>query len=145
MVIPAGMETIGEYSLGQVSTRMGHLVFQVHASAANPDADGIHDLRVAIRRFDQSLKVFSTMLPAAGTKRVRKRLRKTLDLAGAVRDKDICLEFLDAAGAPRNDPLRKRVLSGRKKAEKRLIEQIGKWSGSDFSATWRSDLQLVKA
>jgi CHAD domain-containing protein len=143
VVTPAKRELIVAYAREEVSARLGNLVFQVHSAATKPDADGVHDLRVAIRRLEQSLLVFSSLLPKAETKRIRKQLRKVLDLAGAVRDIDIALELLDGAGVASGDPLRKWLLRDRKKAERQLIERIRKWSRSDFSAMWRSDLQLV--
>ncbi len=143
VVIPAKREMIGAYSREEISARLGNLVFQVHAAAMRSDADEIHDLRVTIRRLAQSLLVFSSLLPKAKTKRIGKRLSKVLDMAGAVRDIDIALELLDGAGVASGDPLRKRLLKNRKRVEKELIGRIKKWSQSDFSARWRSDLQLV--
>jgi CHAD domain-containing protein len=134
---------IGVYSCNDISARLAELVFQVRATAAAADADAVHDLRVAIRRLGQSLRLFSSLLPKAENKRIRKRLRKVLDLAGAVRDIDIALEFFDEAGASRGDPLRERLVRDRKRAEKRLIERLRKWSRSDLLAEWRSDLQLT--
>jgi CHAD domain-containing protein len=143
VVIPAKQELIGAFSRKDVSTRLGDLVFQVHAAASDSDAEAVHDLRVAIRRLGQSLRVFSMLLPKAETKRIRKRLGKVLDLAGAVRDIDVALEMLDAAGVAANEPLHKRLARERNRAEQQLIERIKKWSRSDFSAKWRSDLELV--
>ena len=120
VVILGNREMIGAYSREDISNRLGNVAFEVRSAAAKPDAETVHDLRVAIRRLGQSLLVFSALLPKAETKRIRRRLRKVLDLAGAVRDVDIALEFLDGAGVPKGDPLRRRLLKDRKKAEKKM-------------------------
>jgi len=99
------------YANEQISARLGTLVYQVHAAAAQPKADTIHDLRVAIRRFLQSLEVFSSLLPKPAVKKIRKRLRRILNLSAAIRDRDIALELLSEAGLGKKEPLCRSVRS----------------------------------
>src|SRR5579863_5033606 len=58
----------------------------------------IHDLRVAIRRLSRGLRVFAPLLQGRSWKRIRAELRHGMQLAGAVRDRDIALECLATAG-----------------------------------------------
>ena len=81
----AGNATMLEYANAQASSRLGALAFEVHRASQTPDADAIHDLRVNIRRFAQSLLVFRSLLPQKEARKVRKRLRRMMDLAGAIR------------------------------------------------------------
>jgi CHAD domain-containing protein len=138
-----GNEAIGSFARQQAANRLGNLVFAVRAAAEKPDAEAIHDLRVAIRRLLQSLTVFASLYEDKQLKRIRRRLKRVLDAAGAVRDRDIALEFLDEAGLKRSDRLGKRLVAERAKLERRLADRIVKWSREDFSANWRSELGLT--
>ena len=133
---------IQHYANEQISARLGKLAFQSRASAQSLKASSIHDLRVAIRRFNQSLEVFASLLPKKEAKKIRKRLQILMDAAGEIRDRDIALEFLAKAGVKPADPLRARLASERKLAERNLAEKIKLWNRSNFSAKWRSALQL---
>jgi len=133
---------IREYAVALVAARLGDLAYRVQSAAANPDADAVHDLRVAVRRFAQSLAVFKPLLPGEEVTRVRKRLRKVLVLAGEIRDRDIALEFLKEAGLYSQDKLWQKLASDRRRAEARLEGAVRQWQKSDFSAKWRSALQL---
>jgi CHAD domain-containing protein len=140
--VSARETTIAEFALEQISPRLGWLTFQVASVARNPDAEAVHDLRVAVRRFDQSLKVFSSLLPAAETKRIRKRLRRVMDAAGRTRDCDIALEFLAQAGIPKKDGLAEGIVKERGLASRRLVLDARRLHRANFSAKWRAALRL---
>ena len=130
------------YATDQVATRLGKLVFEVRRASQAMDAETIHDLRVAVRRFQQSLTVFETLLPMQKAKKIRARLKRLMDLAGEVRDRDIACQLLEKTGVPANDPLWSRVADGRQQAERDLKERIKRWNRKNFSAKWRTWLQL---
>jgi len=130
------------YAAEQVSARLGRLVFQIHNGARPLDADAVHDLRVAIRRFSQAVRVFAALFPKQETKQIRKQLRRLRDVAGQVRDRDIALEFLAGAGVGPDGPLRARIAEERELAETSLAEELKRWSNSKFSSRWRSALRL---
>ena len=88
------------------------------ARAAEPrardggDIEGVHDLRVAVRRMRVALRVFRDYLDREATRPVRKALRRTAGLLGAVRDLDVFHDktqrYLDTLPAERGtelDPL----------------------------------------
>ena len=126
----------------QTATRLGKLAFQVVTAAKSMDADAVHDLRVAIRRFNQSLTVFSSLFPKQESKKIRKRLDRIMEVAGEIRDRDIALEFLAEAGVKPQDPLWARIASERTLAERTLAEKVKRWNSANYSAKWRSALQL---
>ena len=133
---------ITHYANQQASARLGKLAFQVQAAAESMDADAVHDLRVAIRRFNQSLTVFASLYPKREAKKIRKRLRRVMEVAGEIRDRDIALEVLAEAGVKPEDPLSARIASERRLAEHALAEKVKRWNRANFSAKWRSALQL---
>lgn len=126
----------------QISSRLANLMFQVRRVATVQDVESIHDLRVAIRRFSQSITAFSSLLPKQEVKRIRKRLKTMMDAAGEVRERDITLQYLDNAGVALDDPLRGRIASERALAERILVEKTRRWNRTSRSRKWRAALRL---
>ena len=83
----------------QTAARLKKLDREVRHVAHKPkDADAIHDLRVAIRRLRQELRIFKAWFEADRVKRIRRSLRKLMDRCAAVRNCDVAIEVLRAAG-----------------------------------------------
>src|ERR1700720_1934514 len=75
------------------------------AKSAGPTP--IHDLRVAIRRFQQVLTAFKAAFPAHQRKKIRRKLKQVMDPAGDVRNCDIAailIRKLDPESAPQLSP-----------------------------------------
>jgi CHAD domain-containing protein len=133
---------IREYARDQISARLGRLAFEIRASSRSKEPDTIHDLRVSIRRFEQSLDAFAGLLPGAVRKKIARRLRALFNAAGAIRNRDIADKFLDTAGVPPEDPLRARIGSERRLLERALEKELRGCRRSNFSAKWRAALDL---
>jgi CHAD domain-containing protein len=58
---------------------------------ADRDPEYVHQLRVATRRADAALRIFSPCLPGKVQKKARRRLRRLRQAAGAARDWDVFL------------------------------------------------------
>jgi CHAD domain-containing protein len=103
---------------------------------ARPEA--VHDLRVSIRRFSECLRAFQQFFPA---RRIRKRLKRIMDAAAEVRDRDIALESLagiridapEAAGA---------IATQRSEAEHELKRRLIAWNQGSLAHKWRAELDL---
>jgi len=63
--------------------------------AANPGADALHDLRVAIRRLRTLLRAYRPSLGTAATPRVRRELGSIASRTGTTRDIDVQLAWID--------------------------------------------------
>ncbi len=133
------------YACEQISDRLGALAYQVGSAAKKPNAEAVHDLRVAVRRFGQSLEIFCSVLPQRPLKKVRKRLRRVMREAAEIRDRDVALELLVQAGVPKDDPLARRLAADRRQAEGMLVQRVKRWQRNNFSAKWRSALQLTSS
>jgi len=131
-----------QFANEQIASRLATLMFQVRRVAAVQDTESIHDLRVAIRRFSQSITAFSSLLPKQEVKRIRKRLKRMMDAAGEVRERDIALAYLENAGVSADDPLRGRIASERALAERILVDKTRRWNRTSRSRKWRAGLQL---
>jgi CHAD domain-containing protein len=105
------------------------------------DADSIHDLRVAIRRFEQCLQIFHKFLPG-GHKKIRRRLRKIMELSGEIRNRDIASDLLKQAGLPARSALTIRLLRERRGMQRKLLASFDRWGDRDLSRKWGSRLGL---
>ncbi|NNM87056.1 MAG: CHAD domain-containing protein, partial [Phycisphaerae bacterium] len=75
--------------------RLESLLIEIHRTAAHPQADAIHDLRVAVRRGTEVLHVMKiTAIPhRSALTRLMKRLQLARRAGGAVRDCDVLLQM----------------------------------------------------
>lgn len=129
------------YVAEQSAALLRRLVFRAKRVEKLPDADAVHDLRVAIRRFTQCLRVFAQFFPGAEAKKIRRRLQKVLRLAAEVRDRDIALALWKEAGLP-SAGVAARLARERKQAGERLVEGLRRLEERNFSRKWRRRLGL---
>lgn len=131
-----------DYARLQTAILLRRLAFQVNHASKSGTAEAVHDLRVAIRRFGACLRAFSHFYPRHISKRIRRRLKELMGLAGAVRNLDITLELLREAGLPPAAPLALRLGEERRRARAHLEHEIGRWKARAFSRKWRNSLEL---
>jgi len=116
------------------------------AAAVRPvDADGVHDLRVAVRRFRQWLATFGSGLPRGDVKRMVRRLKAIMDCAGAVRDRDVTLKILAKCHVAGVAPLRRKLASERRDAARALAAEARRWKQSRAAAKWRARIAPAAA
>jgi triphosphatase len=87
-------------AFGQVmSAAIGHLRVNLHP-AARGDAEGVHQIRVAIRRLRAAIALFRPLLASKAAGRFNERLRRSGRVFGAARDWDVFVtETLAGAAA----------------------------------------------
>ena len=124
------------------ASRLARFVFEVRRTLKSPEPDPVHDLRVSIRRLSQCLRIFIEFFPAPEVKRVRRRLRRIIELAAEARNRDIAAELLPKAGIRPGSPLIARLAEDRKLAERALVGELRRLTRRDFSSRWRARLQL---
>jgi CHAD domain-containing protein len=134
--------TMREYAVLQTAVLLRRLAFQVNRAANNGEAEAIHDLRVAIRRFSRAVRAFAQFFPGGSDKRVRRQLAHVMDAAGGVRDRDIALELLAEAGIPPRSAIVTRLGTERRHASRELLRELRRWRTRSFSRKWRSQLEL---
>src|SRR5262245_20209839 len=88
-----------DYARTQTAILLRRLAYQVNRASKSTDAESVHDLRVAIRRLNRCLRTFSQFYPGRSWKKVRRRLKELMTVAGEVRDRDIAVELLNHAGS----------------------------------------------
>jgi CHAD domain-containing protein len=136
--------TLREYAVLQTAVLLRRLAFQVNRAAKNGEADAIHDLRVAIRRFSRALRAFAQFFPGGSGKKVRRQLAHVMDVAARVRDRDIALELLAESGIPPRSAIVTRLGTERRHASHELRLELRHWRARSFSRKWRSQLELQR-
>jgi CHAD domain-containing protein len=101
---------LSRYAEAKLAARLKKISSTLRRAARDPeDPENIHDLRVAIRRFTQALRVFQDLLDRGRERKMRRRLKRIMDLCGAVRNCDVALEVLRAARVPAAGAIPQRV------------------------------------
>src|ERR1041384_1446759 len=90
----------GTFALDSATRLLERLAYQINATVHTPDAKAIHDLRVAIRRFSQSLALFKQVFSGKDVKKIRRRLNNLMELTNEARDCDIAAEMLVKSELP---------------------------------------------
>jgi CHAD domain-containing protein len=126
----------------QTAKRLETLDREIGLAIKKPDPETIHDLRVSIRRMRQELNVFEEWLRPSQVKRVRGNLKKLMDRCAAVRNCDIAMEVLQAAGCL-NQELVAALEKERQQARRKLIGKLKTWRKEGRVKQWRGDLRPV--
>lgn len=71
----------------------------IQAAAASPGEEEVHKMRVAIRRFQQGLRLFGMFLRKRGVRKVKLELRSVMEKAGELRNYDIALGLVRGKNA----------------------------------------------
>jgi CHAD domain-containing protein len=130
------------YAQQQTRTLLRRLAYEVGQTVRQGDADSVHDLRVAIRRYAQCLRVFHQFFPKGEARRIRHKLKTVMQAASAVRDHDITLDLFKEAGLSKHTEPGAVIDRQRKQAEKKLMDTIRLSSRDNFSRKWRTKLEL---
>jgi CHAD domain-containing protein len=134
--------TMRAYAQQQTRTLLRRVAYQFNQTLRVGDADAVHDLRVSIRRFSQCLRVYAQFFPDGEARKIRQKLKTVMQAASAVRDYDITLELLQAAGIAKQSKAVAALDKRRKQVEKQLMDTIRGSSGLNFSRKWRARLEL---
>jgi CHAD domain-containing protein len=126
----------------QVNTLLRRLAAQVKSTAESADPDAVHDLRVAIRRLSRALRSFAQFFSGKSWKRIRKRLSHLMELAAAVRDRDVALELLEDAGIAGRQRVTLALQTERRQAELDLRAELDSWQTRKFAREWRKELEI---
>lgn len=124
---------------------LANLVRQIEKTLDSPDADAVHDLRVAVRRFSQCLDVFQELFPKGAARRVRKRVNRLRKCAGAARDCDIALEYLRHERVPDSRAFARELREARGRAYQELTSVLERVSRKQSWAKWRVRLGMGEA
>ena len=135
-------ETIRQYARRQGAARLDRLAYEMGRNCKSADIEAVHDLRVSIRRLVSCLKAFPEFFSSAGKRKVRRRLREIMALAGEVRDRDIAIELGRQAGLPEGSELLAKLAGERTEAARRLRLLLKHSVKRSMTDKWRDRLGL---
>jgi CHAD domain-containing protein len=116
------------------------LAYQVNHTLHKPDADCVHDLRVAIRRFSQSIALYKSAFASRDVKKIRRRLKDLLERTNDTRDCDVALELLHKSELTEAAALEQPLRARRKESLRLLTPALRRWSARKTSSKWRAAL-----
>lgn len=128
-----------------LAARLAKLLEQVDRCAAKPGADQVHDLRVAIRRFSQALRIFASMLSAKPVKAIHKSLRPVMEAAGLVRDLDVGMDRLLDDGLEENSAVLEQMRAERRRGELALRGRLLLLQSKEPGRAWPAGLLIRTA
>jgi CHAD domain-containing protein len=134
----------GKFAADHAARLLERLAQQANSTLHSKDADSVHDLRVAIRRFAQVLAVFKPSFPARVRRKIRRRLKEIMAFAGDVRDRDIAIGLLAHSRSVEAAALQVRLSAQRKEAEAVLVAVLRRWGAKRSLLKWRADLLPVE-
>jgi CHAD domain-containing protein len=117
---------------------LDRLALQVRRTLRTADAVQVHRLRVAIRRFRQALAVVEDRAAPAGIKNIHRRLKKTMALAGDVRDCDVTGKLVSKLQAPTS--LHAKLQLRREQARRLLLAALRHWLDRETDVRWRAKI-----
>ena len=126
--------------------RSAHLIGRVEermtsAAEAKANANSVHDLRTSIRRLSECLKTFDNLFPRGEAGRLRRKLRKLMQLAGEVRNLDIAGSLFEKAGVPPDDVLMERLREEKLACQRALTDKIIAWTEHQRPKKWHGMLK----
>ena len=129
-------------SASETATRLlERLAYQVNHTVHSADAESVHDLRVAIRRFAQALAVQKAAFPGRGIKKIRRNLKELMELTSPARDCDVALKLLGNRKTAQTPPKLETAIRARRREQTRLfIPVLRRWGARETSAKWRTVL-----
>jgi CHAD domain-containing protein len=125
---------VKRYARERARVLAGRVAGEAARTADSPDAEAVHDLRVSIRRLSACLREFAGCFPRKQRKRARRRLKRLMDLAAAVRDRDITLKLMARAGVAAGAAIRKRLAAQRTGAASALAAAAREWEETPLLA-----------
>ncbi|HEU0123133.1 MAG TPA: CHAD domain-containing protein [Bryobacteraceae bacterium] len=121
--------------MGVLAAALDRLTRELERVAAHSGEDAVHDVRVAVRRAAEALRLTGQDMPKA--RRLRRELRTVRRDAAAVRDRDVARRLLRRLGLPAADPALIYLAGQRDCAASQLRGDLSRLLQKDRPARWR--------
>ena len=130
----------GTFASESVTKLLDRLAYQVNRTVHTANVEAVHDLRVSIRRFAQSLYLFKAAFAAKEVRKIRGRLNELMDLTNGPRDCDVAAALLGKGKLQVAPALEQAIRERRKESLRSLVPALRRWSARDSSSKWRAAL-----
>jgi len=124
---------------------LGRLAFEINRVTKSRDPESVHDLRVALRRFAQTLQLLGDVFSGKKMHKIGLRVKKIMRAADELRDFDTTLRLLAKAHRSGSSAPRSKLQARRKESERLLAALLKRWTERKSSVKWRTALQAAVA
>lgn len=138
-----GAQPLEEFARQVLRKYLDRVIAEAHRAGADASEDPVHDVRVAIRRWSQALRVFADLLPKGIARRLRKGTRALLDAAGATRDYDIGLDLLGKEGLRADHPVFAAWSADRERASLAVRAHVLLLESAREAAKWQTAIEAA--
>jgi len=137
-------ESIARFSAEQSTGFLRSLMLEARRAAESGGIEAVHDLRVAVRKFRQILKVLKRWVPREESQLLRTEMKELMTRAGEVRDRDIAVALLRKIHVPKNRRILTEIHEQRGASAHTLQECVRDFRHRNTAAAWRRALTLRK-
>lgn len=128
--------TMREFGISETHTLLESAAKGIRKAADNPDEEAVHKMRVGIRRFQQSVRLFGQFFRPKGLRQVKSDLKSVMTPAGELRNCDIAIRLV----GPKSSA--SRVLATRRQeAQNALTTVLHELGSEDLVARWKGELE----
>jgi len=124
---------------------LDQLAFEINRVTKSRDSESVHDLRVSLRRFAQTLRLFRDFFPGRKMHKIGARVKKVMLSADELRNFDATLRLLSKAHRSGSSALRSKLQARKKDSERLLVVLLKRWTERKSSVKWRASLQAAVA
>lgn len=135
---------LGKFARAQALERLRGVARELRRVRGIASPDAVHDLRVSIRRFSSVLQVLPECFSPKRARKGRKRLKRILQAAGEVRDRDIAMTLAAHAGNDSSEDARAQLAAERCDAARRLRREVAKDRARKALEVAKSAVRLPK-
>jgi CHAD domain-containing protein len=135
-------QLLGAFVAEQLEPRLRKVAFELRNVRQTMDQEGVHDLRVALRRLMESVRVAKSVLPKDGAAQVLEELGQIMKDAGHVRSCDITADLLRDVGAQADALVLRELAERRRAAEHKLYDHAHHAYRRNATLKWRTALEL---
>ncbi len=132
-----------KFAFEQTDRRLGRMAFEITRVVRSQNPDAVHDLRVAVRRFSQTLRVFKPCFRSKEKRKIRRDLKRIMVTAGEVRNCDVALKLLSKSRQVERTDVRPKIQSRRRECARELAATLRNWLQRKSSRKWRSELETA--
>lgn len=126
-----------EFGFATTTDLLSEAAAAMQHAAESPDEEAVHRMRVSIRRFQQSLRLFSPVLREKGVKRVKRELKSVMEPAGELRNHDIAIGLARGAKASTAALQERRGV-----AREQFLMALRTVAHDDLADHWRDALEI---
>lgn len=130
-------DTMRQYAVHKILALMDDVISAIKHAVEAPDEEAVHKARVAIRRFQQAMRLFREYLKPRGVERIKGRLHAIMQVAGELRNRDIAIALTKDQGA--NTIV---LADQRAELDKQFTTLIRPLTYTGLSDKWRRQLGL---